>query len=393
MDRPKKKTTYEYVAREQKYRKRIRDYKGKLVALYGSTPHELECKILEFQEEQEQKVEQAKNPLANDYAQDWLELNCATLMNGSRADYQRVLNNHIKPHMEDLYLADVRPADIKRIIGSVAGMSESIHNKTYMLLKRIFTTAFEDGIIPTNPCPQMHNGGKAPGKKNALTDEQVNTLLEAVRDTRVYIFCMIGLYAGLRQEEILGLKWDCVCLDAVPRIIVKRVIRHEHNRPVLSDTLKTPAARRIIPIPSVLADCLLAERKKSLSEFVVPNTTGGPLTASQARKLWVLVDRRTVGERTYYRYVDGVKTPHTVEAAQGAEAKRGKFQYTIDFDVTPHVLRHTYITNLLLQGVDIKTVQYLAGHEKSKTTLDIYAHLTYNKPEQIIDKVRTAFPK
>lgn len=82
-----------------------------------------------------------------------------------------------------------------------------------------------------------------------------------------------------------------------------------------------------------------------------------------------------------------------MEAAQGAEAKRGKFKYTIDFDVTPHLLRHTYITNLLLQGVDIKTVQYLAGHEKSKTTLDIYAHLTYNKPEQIIGKVRTAFPK
>ena len=49
-------------------------------------------------------------------------------------------------------------------------------------------------------------------------------------------------------------------------------------------------------------------------------------------------------------------------------------------------------SNLLLEGVDIKTVQYLAGHEKAKTTLDIYAHLKYNKPEQMIDKVRAAFP-
>lgn len=44
------------------------------------------------------------------------------------------------------------------------------------------------------------------------------------------------------------------------------------------------------------------------------------------------------------------------------------------------ILRHTYITNLLFKGVDIKTVQYLAGHERAKITLDIYAHLTYSRP-------------
>ena len=63
----------------------------------------------------------------------------------------------------------------------------------------------------------------------------------------------------------------------------------------------------------------------------------------------------------------------------------------IDFVVTPHILRHTYITNLLLAGVDVKTVQYLAGHERAKITLDIYAHLTNNKPEEISGKVNQAF--
>lgn len=387
-----KKKQYEYVAREQKYRKRLKDRNGKMVALYGDTPRELEYKISDFLEEQAQKAEDAKNPMAEDYAQEWLELHCASLSFGSRKDYQSVLDNYIKPHLEDLRLAEVRPADIKRIIGSVASKSESAHNKTYMLLKRIFTTAFDEGVIPTNPCPQMHNGGKEPAKKVSLTDEQVDALLKAVKGTRVYVFCMIGLYAGLRQEEILGLKWDCVILDATPRIIVNRALRHEHNRPVISETLKSPAARRVIPIPTLLADCLREERDKSTSEFVIANTSGGPLSGSQARKLWMYVKRRTVGDRTYYRYVDGEKTLHTVDATLGADAKRGKFKYTIDFDVTSHLLRHTYISNLLMAGVDIKTVQYLAGHEKSKTTLDIYAHLTYNKPEQILPKVRDAFP-
>ncbi len=39
--------------------------------------------------------------------------------------------------------------------------------------------------------------------------------------------------------------------------------------------------------------------------------------------------------------------------------------YTLDFTVTLHQLRHTYITNLIYSGIDPKTVQYLAGHENS----------------------------
>ena len=68
-----------------------------------------------------------------------------------------------------------------------------------------------------------------------------------------------------------------------------------------------------------------------------------------------------------------------------------KIRYTLDFDVTPHQLRHTYITNLLYAGVDPKTVQYLAGHENSKTTMDIYAKVKYNKPEELFGVVNGAF--
>lgn len=63
---------------------------------------------------------------------------------------------------------------------------------------------------------------------------------------------------------------------------------------------------------------------------------------------------------------------------------------TLNFDVTPHLLRHTYITNLLYAGVDPKTVQYLAGHENSKTTMDIYARVKYNKPEELFEVVNDA---
>ena len=65
--------------------------------------------------------------------------------------------------------------------------------------------------------------------------------------------------------------------------------------------------------------------------------------------------------------------------------------YSLDFDVTPHMLRHTYITNLIHASVDPKTVQYLAGHESSKITMDIYAKVKYNRPDELVQTLGDEF--
>lgn len=101
---------------------------------------------------------------------------------------------------------------------------------------------------------------------------------------------------------------------------------------------------------------------------------------------------RSTKERTYVRYINGQKITKTVTPVLGEKAAHnGNVVYSLDFQVTPHQLRHTYITNLIYASVDPKTVQYLAGHENSKITMDIYAKVKYNKPEQLSAVVNTAF--
>ena len=51
----------------------------------------------------------------------------------------------------------------------------------------------------------------------------------------------------------------------------------------------------------------------------------------------------------------------------------------------------TYITNLIHSSVDPKTVQYLAGHESSKITMDIYAKVKYNRPDELVRTMGGAF--
>lgn len=75
---------------------------------------------------------------------------------------------------------------------------------------------------------------------------------------------------------------------------------------------------------------------------------------------------------------------YTIYPVLGEKARNnGKVVYSLDFEVTPHQLRHTYITNLIYASVDPKTVQYLAGHENSKITMDIYGCKTNRYIKQL----------
>ena len=117
-------------------------------------------------------------------------------------------------------------------------------------------------------------------------------------------------------------------------------------------------------------------------------TPGGVVKKGDVVKAVVV---RSAKERAYYKYVNGQSIKYTVKPTLGTTQRNNpKIRYTLNFDVTPHLLRHTYITNLLYAGVDPKTVQYLAGHENSKTTMDIYARVKYNKPEELFEVVNDA---
>lgn len=125
---------------------------------------------------------------------------------------------------------------------------------------------------------------------------------------------------------------------------------------------------------------------------VVANSEGEPLSYTQFKRLWQYIVTRTVKERSYYRYENGKRVKHTVKPVLGERAAHnGKVVYSLDFEVTPHLLRHTYITNLIHASVDPKTVQYLAGHENSKITMDIYAKAKYNRPDELAGILEDTF--
>lgn len=169
-------------------------------------------------------------------------------------------------------------------------------------------------------------GGGVPQKdRESLTDEQVGLLLDTIRDLPPYVFVMLGLYAGLRREEILALQWDCVFLDCpTPYISVRRAWHEEKNRPVINTDLKTKSARRDVPIPKVLADCLREEKAKSTSEYVIADREGQPLSYSQFVRIWNYIKVRSTKERTLYKYVNGRRSRRPSSRNRDRSASTGK---------------------------------------------------------------------
>ena len=104
----------------------------------------------------------------------------------------------------------------------------------------------------------------------------------------------------------------------------------EHNRPVISTVLKTKAAKRDIPIPKCLVDCLREAKANSISEYVIADSEGQPLSYSQFTRVWQYVVVRSAKERTYYKYVNGQSIKYTVKPTLGTTQRNNpKIRYTL----------------------------------------------------------------
>lgn len=369
------------------YRTRIEDADGVRVAIYGRTREELYDKVNEARDQIDNDTFRRKTPTVKEYAEKWLLMQSAHVRQTTLIDYTSKVKLHVIAPLGHMRMADVTKDDIQLALVPVSKKSTSVYKSVVILYKCIFKAAKDSRVIDENPTVFLtaKGGGVPQTDKIPLTDEQVEILLDAVKGLQTYVFVMLGLYAGLRREEILALKWDSVYLNKkAPYLTVRRAWHTEGNKPVILDELKTKAAHRDIPLPDRLLECLKEWKAQSKSEYVISNSDGGPLSYTQFKRLWQFIITRSTKERFYYRYENGKRVRHTIKPVLGEKAAHnGKVVYSIDFDVTPHQLRHTYITNLIAASVDPKTVQYLAGHENSKITMDIYAKVKYNKPQEL----------
>lgn len=383
-----------YNEKTKLYCKKVKDEStGKWVPVYGHTKEETRRKVRDKEAELAAAADLRENPPVWVYARQWYALHTGDYSEKRRQDYQNAINNHICPAIGSKQIRDVTYSDIRLVMAGVDGTSKSLQQKVVTSLRRIFEAAVKDGILDEaeNPCSDLKPGGQDAPEKEALTKAQQAALLNAVRGLPVYPFVALCLYTGLRREEALGLRWKNVHLDdAAPFLEVRGACNWEgKNTPQLTPLLKSDAAYRSIPLPPPLVQILTELQEAQKGPYVISRGEGELLSAAAFRRRWAAVTLRE--EREITRTVRGKKITQELHVGDSVPYHSG-LTVCLDFHTTPHLLRHTYISELILGGVSVKRVQYLAGHSSPIQTLKIYTHLMENRPEDLYSEVLKAFP-
>ena len=222
--------------------------------------------------------------------------------------------------------------------------------KLNKLLKSFFTYAEREGFILKNPCYNVtipnQNGLKTKKQDNIeyFNDSEIINLKKAISGHKFENLILTALGTGLRQGELLALKWENVNLEE-KYLEVKETIKTVYvfdsegnkSRETLIQTPKTTTSLRQVDLPDKIVELFTTIPHNG--EFVFCDEDGQPYSAKTIFGNWK-------------KLLEDNNIPHK------------KF----------HSLRHTYATMLLNKGVDLKTVQDLMGHSDITIT-QIYLHI------------------
>ncbi len=321
--------------KDGRYQKKVTLSDGRQRMVYGRTIAEVNQAADVLRDQDRQGVAVGDTTTVDEWAKLWIKTYKSDLRAGTITMYRNAYNNHILAGIGVMSLQEVKPIHIRSVMQGVAGKSESLQRQVLQTLRQLFSTAQQNGLVSRDPTAGVKITPHArPKKKEYLTLDEQQALMAAVTDPRARCFVGLCLYCGLRREEALGLQWGDIQGD---KLTVNRAITFLGNQPDPVQELKTKSSHRVIPIPQPLQ--VILNEVPRLGLHLVPCADGRPMTQIAFKRLWDKVVREAPCE------------------------------------VRPHMLRHSYATNLYRAGIDLKTAQYLLGHSTIQMTANIYTHM------------------
>ncbi len=237
----------------------------------------------------------------------------------------------------------------------------------------VFELAITDRAINYNPAERLEIHRRAPSsQRRALTEAEQRWILDTPH--RAQTAAMIMMLAGLRRGELIPLEVRDVDLEN-GTLSVTRSVSMVKGRPTVKDGGKTKSAERTVNIPKALIDYLrprLADR--SPFDLVCADTRGKMFSDTGWRRMWdsYLLDLNL-------KYGTFVKKPTSKFDPKGVPFVIPR--------LTPHMLRHTCATNMVMAGMDAATVKEQMGHRDIQTTLNIYTHVDIKHQQSQVDKL------
>ncbi len=315
-----------------------------------------------------------RGPTVEASATSWLERRRPEIAANTFRQYEGNVRLHLAPRLGNIYVRRLTQADVSAFLGDET-VGARTRQQCLGTLRQILADAVEDGTIEAMP---IRTQGRRRAKvlverreMHVLDANQQRAFLEAAIGHRLETLWIVALATGMREGEILGLRWSNVHES---HIAVGR--RLDSRTRAISPT-KTKSGVRRIDVDAKTIAVLAAHRRRMLAERVAfdafkmgqptsrragPANPLPPLPSGSLCRPSDLVFVNTVGKP-----VSATNLTKRDFKALLAAAGLPNIRF--------HDLRHSHATLLLERGVNAKVVQERLGHESVKTTLDLYAHV------------------
>jgi integrase len=266
--------------------------------------------------------------------------------------YRDIVTLHLVPGLGRIVLAKLSPADVQGFLNRKAesGLSPRRVAMLHGVLRTALRTAERWGYVTRNVARLVDVPKARRPVITPLSPEQAKALIEASADDRFLALWVTALATGLRQGELLGLRWADVDLDA-GRVTVRHTLGMVDGHLVLLEP-KTPTSRRTVMLPETAVSGLRAHRTRQLMERLV---AGSRWTDSGQ------VFTTTVGTPLHASRVS--RAFHVALERAGLPSVRF------------HDLRHSTATYLLSRGMTLQDVKEQLGHSTIVLTSNTYGHL------------------
>ena len=277
--------------------------------------------------------------------------------------YEQFIRLDIVPAIGKVKLAQLKPEHVQMVQDRMLGRGASptsVHH-AHAMLHRALKDAVRRGLVLRNVADLVDPPRDATKEMLTLTADQAEQFLAAAERTRLYALFALAVTTGMRQGELLALRWRDVDLNSATLSVVAS-LTWRNGRPYRAEP-KTSRSRRRLALSSVAVAALRRHRAEQAMERL------------QAGTEW------DDSHDSVFCGPDGVPlNPWAVRVAHLKVLNEGGLP-RIRF----HDLRHTAATLMLLRGVHVKVVSEMLGHATVAITLDTYSHVL---PEMQAEAVR-----
>ncbi|GCE18578.1 tyrosine-type recombinase/integrase [Dictyobacter kobayashii] len=305
----------------------------------------------------------------NDFLTTWLH---DTAKNNVRertyGRYREIITLHILPILGKVRLQKLKPQQLQMLYNQK--LADGYAPQTVRHIHRVLHKALNDAmrwqLVVRNVCDAVRPPRVPKKEMRTLSGEQAQQFLEAAKGDPLEALYVLALTTGMRQGELLGLKWEDIDL-AIGLLQVKRTITRLVGKGFTVSEPKTTKSRRRIHLTRLAIEALkqhrIHQREAKLAAgatwneqgWIFCSAIGGPIEVSNMIR------------RSFRPILVKANLP------------------IIRF----HDLRHSAASLLLILGVHAKVVQELLGHSQISVTLDTYSHVLPSLQEEAVNRLDT----